>query len=191
MPRDSGDPSVRAPARRHREHTLPGLRMKNLQPVPAAASLIARAAQEPSVEAPADAAHSATVAARHGAPADPVGRVPEGDERVGAADSEVAAGRGESEGEACGGVGVEGVSHREGGVGEDLDGAVARRDEEVEVRGGRGRNVVGEGGCVGLDGLGVRIQGCVSGGRSSYRTCCCRRARDCCAGGAVCDDGGG
>jgi len=158
MPRDGGDPDIGPPARRHREHALPRLGVEDLQPVAAAASLVARAAQEPPVKAPAHAAHGAAVVARHGAPADPVRRVPEGDERVRAADGEVPAGRGEGEREARGGVRVQGVPDREGGVGEDLDGAVARRDEEVEVRGGWGGDVVREGGRVGLHGLRVRVE---------------------------------
>ena len=52
-------------------------------------------------------------------------------------------------------MGVEGVEDVEGRVRDNLDGAFAGCGEEVEVGGGGGGDVVREGGCVCLDGLGV------------------------------------
>lgn len=57
--------------------------------------------------------------------ADPVRGVVEGDEGVGAADCEIARRGGEGEGEAGGGVRVQGVEGLEGGVGGYGHGAVA------------------------------------------------------------------
>lgn len=66
--------------------------------------------------------------------ADPVRGVVEGDERVRAADCQVAGGGGEGEGEAGGGVGVQRVEGLEGGVGRNGYGAVAAGEEEVGWR---------------------------------------------------------
>lgn len=87
--------------------------------------------------------------------ADPVCRVPQRDERVAATDGEVATCRSERDGHAGGGVCVESVGDVEGGVLHDFDGAFACCCEEVEVWGVVGCDVVGEGGGICLDGLGV------------------------------------
>lgn len=50
---------------------------------------------------------------------------------------------------------VEGVQDLEGGVGHNLDAAFACGCEEVQIGGGGCGDVMGEGGCVCLDGLGV------------------------------------
>lgn len=125
-------------------HALARLRVEDLNAVLAATRLVTGTADEAPVEAEAHAAHGAAVAARHGAPADPVCCVPEGDEGVAAADGEVAACWGEGDGETGGGVGVQGVEGFEGGVGDDFDGAVAGCCEEVAggVWGVRGWDVV-------------------------------------------------
>lgn len=53
---------------------------------------------------------------------------------------------------------IEGVQNIKGGIRCDFDCALASCCKEVKI-GGRGRgNVVGEGGCVGLDGLGVGVE---------------------------------
>lgn len=120
--------------------------MRHLQHIP----LIAPAHHEAPVEAEPHALDR-TRQIRQRALADPVCGVVEGDEGVGAADGEVAGCGGEGEGEAGGGVGVEGVEGLEGRVGSDCDGAVAAGEEEVGGWGG-----VGEGALVCLEGGGVR-----------------------------------
>ena len=158
MPRNSRNTRVDTPAGGNGVNALSGLSVEDLKAVPATADLIAGAADEAAVEAPADAADGAAVVGGDGAAADPVCGVPERDEGVAAADGEVAACGGVGDGEAGGGVGVEGVEDVEGGVGEDFDGAFAGCGEEVEVGGGGGvGDVVGEGCCVGLDRLGMRF----------------------------------
>lgn len=168
MPRNSGNTRIDTPTCRNSVNTLSRLSVEDLKTIPPTADLVAGAADKAAVEAPADAADGAAVVGGDGAAADPVRGVPEGDEGVAAADGEVAACGGVGDGEAGGGVGVEGVEDVEGGVGEDLDGAFAGCGKEVEVGGGGGiGDVVGEGGCVCLDGLGVGFEGfvgrCVGG----------------------------
>lgn len=63
----------------------------------------------------------------------------------------------------------------EGGIVDDLDGAVACGDEEVQVRGFRGCDVVRECGSVCLDGLWVRFESFV--GSSHCRAGCSRCGR--------------
>ena len=124
--------------------------MKNLNPIPTTPQFITRAADEPAVETPTHPSHGAsTLTARSrstckGAFADPLRRIPEGDESVAASDGEVATCRREFDRETCGGVGVEGVDGLEGGVGDDFDGAFAGGGEDVVL-------VVGE---IGVGGVG-------------------------------------
>lgn len=86
MPRDGRNTDITTPPNRDGIHTLPRLGMEDFKTITAATGLVARAAEEPSVEAPADPADGPAVITRHGASADPVGGVPEGDEGVAAAD---------------------------------------------------------------------------------------------------------
>lgn len=73
---------------------------------------------------------------------------------------------------------MEGVEDVEGWVGHDFDRAFAGRCEEVEVWGGERGDVVGEGGSVRLDGLGMRFEGCVG---------CLAVSRGAIRGSAVCE----
>lgn len=94
--------------------------MRHLKHIPLIAS--------PNHKAPIEAKPNALNRARQirqRAFADPVSGVVEGDEGVGAADCEIAGCGGEGEGEAGGGMRVQGVQGLEGGVGGDGHGAVA------------------------------------------------------------------
>ncbi len=119
--------------------------MRHLEHVP----LVAPAHHKTPIKTEPDALDRARQV-RERALADPVRGVVEGDEGVGAADGEVARRGGEGEGEAGGGVRVEGVEGVEGGVGGDGYGAVAAGQEEV----GGGGGVV-EGALIRLEGGGV------------------------------------
>lgn len=161
MPRDSRNTSIAIPANGNGIHAFPRFGMKDFKAIPAAARFIAGTAEKPAVKAPAHAAHGPTIITRHSASTDPIGGVPKGDERVASTDGEIAACRSEGDGETGRGVCVEGVEDVEGWVGHDLDCAFAGRCEEVEVRGCRSGDVMGEGGCVCLDRLRVGVEGSV------------------------------
>jgi hypothetical protein len=153
MPRNSRYTRSTAAASRNCVDALPSFGVEDLQAVPAAAYLVAGAADETPIEAPAYAADGTPVVTRDCAPADPVRCIPERDQGVAAADGEVSACRREGYRETCGCVRVKGVQDVEGRVRHDLDGAFACCGKEMQVgRGGRG-NVVGEGRRVGLHGL--------------------------------------
>ena len=134
--------------------------MRDLQSIP----LITPAHHKTPVETEAHTPHRAHHAAER-APAYPVGRVPQADERVAAADREVARRGREGEREASGGVGVQGVEGGEGGVGGEFYGAVAVGEED-----GGGRRGVWESGLVCLEGLGEGRGGFEFGDR--YRDQC-------------------
>lgn len=127
--------------------------MEDLQAVPAAAYLVAGAADKTPIEAPAYAADGTPIVTRDCAPADPVRCIPERDQGVAAADGEVPACRREGYRETCGCVCVKGVEDVERGVRHDLDCAFACCGEKMQVRGGGRGDVVGEGRRVGLYGL--------------------------------------
>lgn len=74
--------------------------MKDLQAIPPTPRLITSATNEPPIKAPAHAADRAAILAGQRAAAEPVRRVPEGNEGVAAADGEVAACWGELDGHA-------------------------------------------------------------------------------------------
>lgn len=118
MPRHNPTPTTRPYI--HLAHILARLRMRHLKHTP----LIAAPHHKTPIEAKPHALDRPRQI-RQRALADPVRGVVEGDERVGAADCEVAGCGGEGEGEAGGGVGVERVQGLEGGVGGDCYGAVA------------------------------------------------------------------
>lgn len=100
MPGDVRDPGIRAPAGRDGMDAFAGLSVEDLEAVPAAAGLVAGAADVSPVEAPAEAADGAAVFAEHCALADQVGGVPERDESVASTRGDVAAIRGEVDAEA-------------------------------------------------------------------------------------------
>lgn len=91
MPRNSRYTGSTGAARRNRIDALSRFSMEDLQAIPAAADLVAGAADEPPIEAPAYAADGASVVARDCASADPVCCIPERDQGVAAPDGEVAA----------------------------------------------------------------------------------------------------
>lgn len=133
MPRDGRDARVGTTACGNSVDALTGLGVEDLDAVAAMVRLVAGAADKAAIKTPAHAADGAAVGARHGAAADPVRRVPEGDQGIAAADGEVPACRGEGDGQTGGRVGVQGMQNVEGRVGEDLDGAFSGRGEEVQV----------------------------------------------------------
>lgn len=122
-----------AGARLHGMDRITGLSVVDLQARSRSAGLVARAAQEPPVETPADAAHGAAVFARHGTAAHPVRRIPERNQCVAAADCQVATGRGQCKRKTGGAMRVQDVARFEGWVGEDFDRAFAGSYEEVEL----------------------------------------------------------
>lgn len=153
MPRNSRYTGSTGGARRNSVDALTRFSMEDLQAVPAAADLVAGAADETPIEAPAYAADGTPVVTRDRASADPVCCIPERDQGVAAADGEVPACGREGYRETCGCVCMKGVEDIEGRVRHDLDGAFACCGEEMQVGRGGGGDVVGKGRCVGLYGL--------------------------------------
>ena len=109
MPRDGRNTGIAIPANGDCIHAFPRFGMEYFKAVTSAARFIAGTAEKPAVKAPTHAADGPAVITRHGASTDPIGGVPEGDERVASSDSEVAACRSEGDGETGRGVCVEGV----------------------------------------------------------------------------------